>query len=200
MQLPQEHPKHTHDVLRVLPSPGTITAVTFLIFCSRAIKNVSNQRCPSGREQQLRAPNAPQDLGHGSVQLLTLPKAQPASCPSGHNVSHTSRPSPTSSKHSCTAIYSQTSFLCPQFRELLESFLLHLTGVTTTKQPIKISMGDYILTSINSYTSFTAVEGLVFFGVKRGSLKCVCSCVIPCSLRAGHKPSDVEQGTPPGLQ
>lgn len=167
MQLPQEHPKHTHDVLRVLPPPGTITAVTSLIFAYVPQKNVSNQSCPSARDRQLVAWNAPQDLRPGSVQLLSLTKTKAAaSCPSGHNISqtpHSSHPSPTSSKHSSTAIYSQTSFLCPQFRELLESFLLHLTGVTTIKQPIKVSMGDYILTSINSYTSFTAVEGLVFF-------------------------------------
>lgn len=125
-------------------------------FCLRAMKNVS---CPSARDRQLAAwtPLRTWD----SVQLLPLTKAKPASCSSGHNISQTScssHPSPTSWKHSCTAIYSQTSFLCPQFRELLESFLLHLTGVTSTKQPIKFSMGDYILTSINSYTSFTAVE------------------------------------------
>lgn len=29
-------------------------------------------------------------------------------------------------------------------------FLLHLTGITATKQPTEISMGYYILTSINS--------------------------------------------------
>lgn len=63
MQLPQEHPKHTHDVLRVLPSPGTITAVTSLIFAYVPIKNVSNQSCPSVRDRQLAACNAPQDPG-----------------------------------------------------------------------------------------------------------------------------------------
>lgn len=64
MQLPQEHPKHTHDVLRVLPSPGTITAVTSLIFALRAIKkNVSNRSRPPARDRRLAARDASRGLG-----------------------------------------------------------------------------------------------------------------------------------------
>lgn len=58
------------------------------------------------------------------------PKQKPAFCPSVYNLSQTSRsshPSPTSWKHSSTSIYFQTSFLCPQFRELLESFFYYIS-------------------------------------------------------------------------
>lgn len=202
MQLPQEHPKHTHDVLKSASISWYNHCCYIFDFLFTCHKKCQQPKLPI-RDRQLAARSAPQDLGHGSVQLPSLPNTKPASCPFVHNISQTScssQPSPTSWKHSYTVIDSQTSFLCPQFRELLESFLLHLTGVTATKQPIKISMGDYILTSINSYASFTAVEGLVFFWVKRASLKCICSRVILGSLRAGHKPSDLEQGTPLGLQ
>lgn len=74
MQLPQEHPKHTHDVLRVLPSPGTITAVTSLIFLLTCHKKCQQPKPPIRQRPAARSPNAPRDLGHGSVQLLSLTK------------------------------------------------------------------------------------------------------------------------------
>lgn len=144
MQLPQEHPKHTHDVLRVLPPPGTITAVTSLIF---ALKKCQQPKLPICQSGSLRPVMPLRTLGW--LYATPLPAQNQASLLSPlATTSH--RPLAPLTPHLrlentlFTAIYSQTSFLCPQFRELLESFLLHLTGVTTTKQPIKISMGYYI--------------------------------------------------------
>lgn len=78
MQLPQEHPKHTHDVLRVLPSPGTITAVTSLIFLLTCHKKCQQPKLPIRQRPAACGPERPS--GPGTRLCATpVPDQNPAS-------------------------------------------------------------------------------------------------------------------------
>lgn len=156
MQLPhQEHPKHTHDVLRVLPPSSTITAVKSLIFLLTCHKKIaSNQSCTSIREWQLTAFNT---LRYPGTWLYATPSACPkqklAFWPSVYNLSQTSRSSylsPTSWNTPALQFISRH----PSHARSSESFWSHFYYISLElplpSSPQKISMGDYILTSINS--------------------------------------------------